>query len=240
MQITITEGRNAPTVAQLRVQMAAAIERLIAVMDALDGDSDLEDTADDEPSLTWPEDQDGGGRRPVGWSFETDLEQEADDEPSLGSLGGTGPGSTYFSQEDWWDGANDDTEDEHDGREPDVDDEPSEDPEYELGATTAMNQDHAWANHYKGWSVPDGEPWLGWSEGRPSRGHPEMALRGYDDDREWNIGRDDRESDEAERGIADAGGLAEALHGCDAPGDLYGSGCQEGVAPADPWPMSPA
>jgi hypothetical protein len=178
MQITITEGRNAPTVAQLRVQMAAAIERLIAVMDALDGDSDLEDTADDEPSLTWPEDQDGGGRRPVGWSFEPDLEQEADDEPSLGSLGGTGLGSTYFSQEDWWDGANDDTEDEHDGREPGGD---SED---ELGATTAMNQDHAWANHCKGWSVSDGEPDLGWTEERSGAGHPETAMRGYDDDRE--------------------------------------------------------
>lgn len=38
-----------------RKSLAYAVERLIAVLDALEPDSDLEDAADAEPSLGWPE-----------------------------------------------------------------------------------------------------------------------------------------------------------------------------------------
>jgi hypothetical protein len=183
--------------------MADAIECLIAAMDALDApDEDMEPylagspghgcpvdaeadhaggIADDEPSLGAPERHvprkgqeawaDGGSLDR--WSVDREVDDD-ENEPSLGSVAMT----EYWSQEGWSLGADDDSEDEHDGREPGGD---SED---ELGATTAMNQDHAWANHCKGWSVSDGEPDLGWTEERSGAGHPETAMRGYDDDRE--------------------------------------------------------
>lgn len=79
------------------------------------------------------------------------------------------------------------------------------DKEPELGATTTLNQEHAWAPQSdRRWYVTDGEPSLGWSNGH---GHPEAAMRGYDDD---------RESDMAEWGIADRDGELE--QGCYAGG----------------------
>lgn len=70
--------------ARIRREAAAEIDRLIALVDAIDGDPDLEvDQADDE---------DGG-----------DDEDNGDSEPSLGSLGHT-------SQVDWMCGGRDDLE----------------------------------------------------------------------------------------------------------------------------------
>ncbi len=40
---------------RLRCQLASLVERLIAAMDAIDGDPDFEDTGDNEPSLAHPE-----------------------------------------------------------------------------------------------------------------------------------------------------------------------------------------
>lgn len=93
-------------------------------------------------------------------------------------------------------------EDEHD--EPGGDNEPT------LGATTAINQECAWAAP-RGWPVEDGEPSLGWIGN--GRGHPEMALRGYDDDRESTTATHHAEGDDAERsGRGDMDGVME-LHG---------------------------
>lgn len=62
----------------LRQRLEAAIERALAALDTLDGDENLEDGADDEPSVGAP----FWGR---GLTVEHDLERDdADEEPSLG------------------------------------------------------------------------------------------------------------------------------------------------------------
>jgi len=144
----------------LRKRIAAAIEALIDVLDQIDGehDDDLEDSEpleEDDPA-----------------------EDSGDAEPSLGSLGAHSEG---FHQDAWACGAQNDCEDEHDGREPPEDNEPT------LGATVAVNQDHAWASP-GGWlmSAAEAEPSLGWTG--VGRGHPQAALPGYDDDRELEDG----------------------------------------------------
>jgi hypothetical protein len=107
-------------------------------------------------------------------------EDVGDDEPSLGA-----PGASSFPPQTLWAlGAADDdreVEDEHD--EPGGDEEPA------LGATMAMNQAHGWRASLCG-SSDEAEPSFGWSG--HGHGHPEMALRGYDDDREHD---DEREED---------------------------------------------
>jgi hypothetical protein len=106
-------------------------------------------------------------------------EDVGDNEPSLGA-----PGTFYFpDQAHWADGSDDDREDESELLEPTGDDEPT------LGATTAMNQEHGWRASPSD-SSDEAEPSLGWTG--HGRGHPEMALRGYDDDREHD---DEREED---------------------------------------------
>jgi hypothetical protein len=74
------------------------------------------------------------------------------------------------------------------------DDEPS------LGATTAMNQAHGWRSSPCD-SSDEAEPSLGWTG--HGRGHPEMALRGYDDDREATTGPRDEEDDDSDKGELD-------------------------------------
>jgi hypothetical protein len=96
-----------------RRRIAAAVDALIALLDQIDGDTDLEE--DDPPEDDAPQ------------------EDVGDEEPSLGSLYGTALGERR-SQNRWADGAADDREDEHDGREPDVDHEPS------LGSGCINNQ----------------------------------------------------------------------------------------------------
>jgi hypothetical protein len=75
----------------LRREAAAEVERLIAFLDALGGEPDLEDGGDDEPdddgepSLGWA-DMEGRYGAPVTLPFSVDVElDEADSEPSLGS-----------------------------------------------------------------------------------------------------------------------------------------------------------
>lgn len=138
----------------MRRRIAAAVDALVALLDQIDGDSDFEA---DEPL----EDDDPA-------------EDAGDGEPSLGALGGT-CSAQHFDQGAWAHGSRDDREDESELLEDGGDDEPA------LGATTAINQECAWAAP-RGWPVDDGEPSLGWTV--PGRGHPETAMRGYDDERE--------------------------------------------------------
>jgi hypothetical protein len=93
-------------------RIAEAVEALVALLDQIDGDADLEE---DNP----PED-------------EAPAEDVGDNEPSLGSTGGTALSWSY-SLIGWAQGADDDreVEDEHD--EAGGDEEPA------LGATAAMN-----------------------------------------------------------------------------------------------------
>jgi hypothetical protein len=140
---------------------------------------------------------------------DTPCEDVGDDEPSLGSTGA----SEHAYQPLWARGGTDDREDESELLEEGGDGEPT------LGATTAINQEHSWRANADAWgSCDEAAPSLGWTG--HGRGHPEMALRGYDDDREQNIGADDREHDEAERsGCGDMDGVYEQ-HG-------EGVGCVE-------------
>jgi hypothetical protein len=128
----------------MRRRVAAAVDALVALLDQIDDDADLEE---DNP----PED-------------DAPCEDVGDDEPSLGA-----PGTFYFpDQAHWAEGASDDREDESELLEP----------------------------------TGDEEPTLGWT-GHGS-GHPEMALRGYDDDREeesdfeWSVGPWELEFDGSE------------------------------------------
>lgn len=59
---------------RLRQRLSGLIERLVDALDALDGDADFEDSADDEPSLS-------ASSPPAHWSGSQDLWlQGADDE----------------------------------------------------------------------------------------------------------------------------------------------------------------
>lgn len=90
---------------QTRARLETKIEELIALLDLLDGDPDLEDGGDDEPSI--------GGAAIYGRNgVEHDLEQDEDSEHSLGWSNPMGL-RTYVPEEaaqllgdhvDGWDG----------------------------------------------------------------------------------------------------------------------------------------
>lgn len=98
----------------MRRLIADAIESLLLLLDEIDGDPDLEE---DDPA------EDGGDVEPsLGATAEIHQEHAwhhsprifdglGEDEPSLGSL-------VCIDQVSWSDGAMDDREEEHDGREP--------------------------------------------------------------------------------------------------------------------------
>ena len=69
-----------------------------------------------------------------------------------------------------------------------------------MGATMAMNQAHGWRGSPSD-SSDEAEPSLGWMG--HGRGHPEMALRGYDDDREATTGPRDEDDDDSDKGELD-------------------------------------
>jgi hypothetical protein len=156
----------------MRKRIAAAVDALVALLDQIDGDADLEE---DNP----PED-------------DAPAEDVGDEEPSLGSVASRDASTPQYL---WAQGADDDREREDEHDEEGGDEEPT------LGATTALNQRCAWAAP-RGWLLEDGEPSLGWTG--HGRGHPEMALRGYDDDRERTTGPRDEEGDDADDGELDA------------------------------------
>jgi hypothetical protein len=164
----------------MKDKLERAVDALLDLLDGLD-DPDLEDGAD--------------------------LEPDADGEPSLGAreIHPSIYSERAGDQTSWAFSGNDqDLEDEHDGREPSEDDELSGDEnDCSLGATTALNQAHAWASGANGLYLGgEPEPSLGWSN-TAGHGHPEMALRGYDDDREA-----EHDGREPEDHIADHDGLS--------------------------------
>jgi hypothetical protein len=158
----------------MRKRIAAAVDALVALLDQIDGDADLEE---DNP----PED-------------DAPTEDVGDNEPSLGSVASRDASTPQYL---WAQGADDDREREDEHDEEGGDEEPA------LGATAAMNQEHAWRAKLNAWGSSDeAEPSLGWTG--HGRGHPEMALRGYDDDRERTTGPRDEEGDDADDGELDA------------------------------------
>jgi hypothetical protein len=120
------------TLAQLRKEARDEIDRLIHFLDVSDLDPDLEDDGSDEPSLGFLDgfpgkgvpggsDQNASAERRKIYCDDRELEDENDettndDEPSLGSVGSC---ASTGDQGGWGRGAPDDTEDEHDGAEPD-------------------------------------------------------------------------------------------------------------------------
>jgi hypothetical protein len=120
-QLATQEQRAEKTrqrVRKLREKASAEIERLIAFMDATDGYTlDEREVEDDfEPSLGFQNMFPGRGGSAGG--IEPDLElDDADDEPSLGSC----TNGEHSDQSRWGRSPSDDTEDEHDGAEPDTD-----------------------------------------------------------------------------------------------------------------------
>lgn len=61
-----------------RAELEARIEELIALLDMIDGDADLEDNGDEEPSVCSPTMRDRNGEA------QHDLEDDRECEPSLG------------------------------------------------------------------------------------------------------------------------------------------------------------
>ncbi|TFF27530.1 hypothetical protein E3C22_03470 [Jiella endophytica] len=66
-----TEGQQASIRKSIRHLIGEEIERLIGLLDLLDGDADLEDVGDDEPDL-------GGSSYPTdaGWQYDLEMEDE--------------------------------------------------------------------------------------------------------------------------------------------------------------------
>lgn len=139
----VTPDEAFQAIGRLRKEARDEIDRLIQFLDKIDDyvSRELEDSIDDHP-------HDGDALEPslcgvtvdaVGpgshWHGEVDLEgddtangRSAEDEPNLGSV------AVLDSQEAWAAGGRHDLEgDEHDGREPDVDDEEGADAEPKFG-----------------------------------------------------------------------------------------------------------
>jgi hypothetical protein len=135
----------------LRKEAADEIDRLLDFLDESDIDPDLEPTLgfmngpaemdecetpeDGEPSLASLDRMADQTRWAEGGMMDAELD-ESDDEPSLGSLSSHGHGDQSVWGRPGEGGV--DAEDEHDGREPYQDEEPS------LGSTATINQE-AWA-----------------------------------------------------------------------------------------------
>jgi hypothetical protein len=126
---------------RLYIVAAREIERLLDLLDRLDGDPDLEDghdaepTEDPEPSIGWTEMLDQAGRQRFGYPT----------------------------------GSGDDLEAEHDGREPDVDREDDGDAEPSLGSYNVsigrvMVDDFDWL-HRQGQDIDPGMDQRSWSMG---------------------------------------------------------------------------
>lgn len=122
---------------RLRSEAEEAVERLIALIDALDGDIDAEPTGDEEPDLGSVSSQRGSDQRH--WAQGVDGEplhasNEYHPAPALDWWSDRQLRIPEGSQEGWATGndddregapCDDDREQDHDGREPDVEDEPS-------------------------------------------------------------------------------------------------------------------
>jgi hypothetical protein len=130
---------------------------------------------------------------------------DCDSEPSLASRGGTCD-ADYFDQRHWAGGAMNDAEgDEHDGREPDFDD------EYEMGWPEMIDQERA-ARSVRGtvelggnqwWpAYCDGEPSLGSSEQIDQRGWSRGGTRDLEAEHD---GREPQGDDEPDTDCGDSG-----------------------------------
>ncbi|MFY9291558.1 MAG: hypothetical protein WAP03_12800 [Methylorubrum rhodinum] len=84
----------------IRARLAARIEADLLLLDQIDGDADLEDGGDDEPSFGLPCDEEREADDSEREADDSDLEDNGDHEDSLGSLQGTAA-SRGASQWQW-------------------------------------------------------------------------------------------------------------------------------------------
>jgi hypothetical protein len=185
-------------IGRLRKEARDEIERLLNFLDETDNHMEL------EPSLGWPEGR-FGQCGSVGATDDSEAEPEHDEDgaDAEGSLGSHELPSGAVSYAPSISFGELDVEGEHDGKEPDVDDEPS------LGSS---NDHHGTGTRYDPGSMTDGEgpdddlePSLG--SINPTIGGSPFWPAGNSDDREEE--HDGREPDDS--GIADQDGLDEQV-----------------------------
>lgn len=149
-----------------RAAIAVSIERLIDLLDAAEGDPDL------EPDLSGFDHQTDDREDDAGDSRESDF---ADDEPSLGSEERHPHiwcAPHHGDQSHWAYGAKDDREDDGDDLEPDVDG------EYSNGWTGHIDQTKAMACNPNA-EGGEGEPDMGWC-GHGTGLHPTEPVEGHE------------------------------------------------------------
>lgn len=131
MTPAVARRRERAALVRLRDKVERAVERLVAILDDLDGDPDVEDEqGDDEPeeddrNLGWTSSMRQEGRHWLGsrdtgyrWASDDVERDDADHEPTLGA-----PERQSGSQVHWAAGGKDDREDDGDDLEANGDDE---------------------------------------------------------------------------------------------------------------------
>lgn len=110
-------GGDDPTLPPIRMRIARHIEEMIDLLDALDGDPDLEPSLGYTPkgyavdSVDRTTDQTRWAQGRDGDDDDVDREPDVDDEPSLGSTGGTAAGIDWpGGAQAWAGGTTDDRE----------------------------------------------------------------------------------------------------------------------------------
>ncbi len=144
-----------------RTSIAYTIESLINLLDAMDGDEDLELNGDEADGA--PQDE---------------CEPDVDDEHTLGWEKGSMPYDQTYLGMHFTDEAEDVSEDEG---------ATTGDDEYSLGTTEEIDQERR-QEVAEGYFIPDGEPYLGWAE---SFGRGVVGEQDCLDDREHEDERED-------------------------------------------------
>ena len=131
---------------KLRHEAEIVVDRLISLMDAIDAPSeDCEDDLDGEPSLAAPECHESGDQTVGVGAQRTTLKMSMTAPSLMRTVSGPSVSTHSVNQEAWAVGFGHDVEEEHDGREPDVDAEPSY-----ASPETGSGSQLGWANSFNG------------------------------------------------------------------------------------------
>lgn len=198
-----------------RRSISDSIERLIDMLDAMSPDPNLEDTADDEPSLGWGL---RGGQSflsgtapnlPRGDTFDLELDNCDDEDsdpaecsdPLEPSLCGTAIYNPTTG------GMENDLEGDGDGHCMRADD------EYELGWTEHIDQSKAGKVEEGTWNHPEGEPDLGWTGIATGwrEGDPVDATEANGDELDFNGDEGDYSGTEDDGGTGGGDGSGHAI-----------------------------
>jgi hypothetical protein len=204
---------------RLRSEAADEVERLLSLIDAIDGDPDVEPNGDeqdddrqDEPSLGWPVAGPAGDRSNEQPFVDAELDL-ADAEPSLAAPEAVTALDARWSQVGWARGNSDDMESSTGRNDDDEDSDHSgcgdlggmleqTGGEPDLGATEAIDQRTAWAAQTdEDWNVENDEAMLAGTAAEDANGTAGRTNgdRGVDPDQNW------RQRLKARRGDRDVG-----------------------------------